>query len=32
MTDTAIVHGLGMPHKVYPEIYDQIDAKWLFAK
>ncbi len=30
--DKAIVHGLGMPHKVYPAIYDQIDNKWLFAK
>lgn len=30
--DKAIVHGLGMPHKVYPWVYDQIDNKWLFAK
>ena len=30
--DKAIVHGLGMPHKVFPEIYEQIDKKWLFAK
>ncbi len=31
VADKAIVHGLGMPHKVYPAIYDQIDNKWLFA-
>jgi cephalosporin-C deacetylase-like acetyl esterase len=27
--DKAIVHGLGMPHRVYPEIYDRIDRQWL---
>ncbi len=30
--DKKIVHGLGMPHKVFPGIYDQIDGKWLYAK
>lgn len=31
VTDKAIVHGLGMPHKVFPEIYNQIDSQWLYA-
>jgi cephalosporin-C deacetylase-like acetyl esterase len=30
--DKAIIHGLGMPHKVYPWIYDQLDNKWLGQK
>ena len=30
--DKAIIHGLGMPHRVYPEIYDQLDNKWLHQK
>jgi len=30
--DKAIIHGLGMPHKVYPWIYDQFDNKWLGSK
>lgn len=32
VADKAIVHGLAMPHKVFPEIYDQIDNKWLYRK
>ena len=27
--DKDIVHGLGMPHRVYPEIYDRINRQWL---
>ncbi len=31
VADKAIIHGLGMPHKVFPEIYSQIDNQWLYA-
>ena len=31
VADKAIIHGLGMPHKVFPEIYNQIDNQWLYA-
>ena len=31
VADKTIIHGLGMPHKVFPEIYSQIDNKWLYA-
>jgi len=30
--DKAIAHGIGMPHKVFPQFYDQWDQKWLRQK
>lgn len=30
--DKAIVHGIGMPHKVFPQFYKQLDNDWLRAK
>ena len=30
--DKAIVHGLGMPHRVFPEFYKQLDNDWLRQK
>ena len=30
--DKAIVHGIGMPHKVFSEVYQQLDQQWLKAK
>ncbi|MEK6796030.1 MAG: acetylxylan esterase [Spirochaetota bacterium] len=30
--DKAIEHGIAMPHRVYPQIYDKNDAKWLRVK
>ena len=30
--DKAIAHGLGMPHRVFPQFYDQWDNKWLRQK
>ena len=30
--DKAISHGLGMPHRVFPEIYEKIDQQWVRQK
>lgn len=30
--DKAIAHGLGMPHRVFPQFYRQWDDEWLRAK
>ena len=30
--DKAIVHGIGMPHKVFPQFYQQLDQQWLRQK
>lgn len=30
--DKAIAHGLGMPHHVFPQFYDQWDNQWLRQK
>ncbi len=30
--DKAIGHGIGMPHKVFPQFYDQFDQQWLRQK
>jgi cephalosporin-C deacetylase-like acetyl esterase len=30
--DKEIGHGIGMPHKVFPEFYDRFDQKWLRQK
>ncbi len=30
--DKAIEHGISMPHKVFPQIYDKLDQKWLRVK
>lgn len=30
--DKAIAHGLGMPHRVFPQFYQQWDNDWLRAK
>jgi cephalosporin-C deacetylase-like acetyl esterase len=30
--DKAIGHGIGMPHRVFPQFYDQFDQKWLRQK
>jgi len=27
--DKAIAHGLGMPHRVFPEFYERFDQQWL---
>lgn len=27
--DKDIVHGIGMPHRVFPEIYERVDKGWL---
>ena len=32
VADKAVEHGIGMPHKVFPEIYDRLDQKWLRQK
>ena len=32
VSDKAIEHGIGMPHRVFPEIYDRLDQKWLRQK
>ena len=30
--DKAIRHGFGMPHKVFPQIYEQLDQQWARQK
>ena len=30
--DKAIRHGFGMPHKVFPQIYEQLDKQWARQK
>mgnify|MGYP000845345516 FL=1 len=30
--DKAIVHGIGMPHRVFPQFYQQLDQQWLRQK
>ena len=32
VSDKGIEHGIGMPHRVFPEIYDRLDQKWLRQK
>jgi cephalosporin-C deacetylase-like acetyl esterase len=30
--DKTIVHGIGMPHRVFPQFYEQFDQQWLRVK
>ncbi len=32
VADKEIGHGIGMPHKVFPEFYDRFDNRWLRQK
>jgi cephalosporin-C deacetylase-like acetyl esterase len=32
VADKEIGHGIGMPHKVFPEFYDRFDQKWVRQK